>query len=78
MPKNIFAKFLLNRNNPVSTTIRELLKRFVPRRILEYISSKSLNKLILSQEDSDYMYNLVKEDILKTEKIIQKNLSIWK
>jgi hypothetical protein len=32
----------------------------------------------LSQEDSDYMYNLVKEDILKTEKILQKDLSIWK
>ena len=78
VPKNIFAKFLLNRNNTVSTTFRELLKQFVPRRVLEYISSKSLNKLILSQEDSDYVYNLVKEDILKTEKIIQKDLSSWK
>ena len=78
VPKNIFAKFLLNRNNTVSTTFRELLKQFVPRRVLEYISSKSLKKLILSQEDSDYVYNLVKEDILKTEKIIQKDLSSWK
>ena len=78
VPNNIFAKFILNRNNKFSTVLREVLKKYIPRNILESVSRKSLNKIILEQKDAHYFYSLVAHDIEKTEELINLDLTIWK
>ena len=78
IPNNIIAKFILNRNNKFSTAFREILKRYVSRKILEVVSQKSLNKISLAKKDADYFYHLVKKDIIKTEELTNLNLTIWK
>ena len=44
IPKNVIAKFLLNRNNKLATNTREFLKSVIPRSILEKVASRSLKK----------------------------------
>lgn len=78
LPNNPLAKFILNRNNKISTGIREVLKNITPRIILERVASKSLNKLHIKKTDEEYLKNYYRRDIQKLETLIEKDLSIWK
>lgn len=78
IPNNFLAKFILNRDNKFSTTLREILKKYIPRHILELVSRKSLNKITLEWKDANYLYHLVEKDILETEKLTNLDLTIWK
>jgi len=78
IPKNIFAKFLLSRNNMFSVIFREIMKIVIPRVLLEKVASKSLVKEVLSLEDQEYLKPYFDEDIGKLEKLIDRDLSIWK
>ena len=78
MPNNIFSKFLLSRNNIFSTVIRELMKRFIPRDLLEKVASKSLERMSILEKDEIALKTYFFNDICKLEKLINKDLSSWK
>ena len=77
-PNNIFSKFLLSRNNIFSTVIRELMKRFIPRNLLEKVASKSLERMSILEKDEIALKPYFFNDICKLEKLINKDLSSWK
>ena len=77
-PNNIFSKFLLSRNNIFSTVIRELMKRFIPRDLLEKVASKSLERMSILEKDEIALKTYFFNDICKLEKLINKDLSSWK
>lgn len=78
IPNNIFSRFLLSRNNILSTFIRELMKLIIPRFLLEKVAAKTLEKMPLSEEAKLYLNSYFLEDICKLEKLIKKDLSHWK
>ena len=77
-PNNLFSKFLLSRNNIFSTVIRELMKRFIPRDLLEKVASKSLERMSILEKDEIALKPYFFNDICKLEKLINKDLSSWK
>lgn len=79
IPNNIISKFLLSRDNKISTIIRDkILKKYVPRKLLEKIASSSLKKETIKESERNYLKSFFKNDIVKLEKLISKNLSQWK
>ena len=78
IPKNFLSNFLLSRNNIISTVIREIMKKLIPREILEKVASKSLEKVTISDEDAKDLKPYFYDDICKLEKLIKKDLSAWK
>ena len=78
IPNNFFSKFLLSRNNILSTVTRELMKKVIPRFLLEKVASKSLKKVIVSEEDVAYLKPYFYEDICNLEQLINRDLSDWK
>jgi len=77
-PNNLFSKFLLSRNNIFSTVIRELMKWFIPRNLLEKVASKSLERMSILEKDEIALKPYFFNDICKLEKLINKDLSSWK
>lgn len=77
VPKNLFAKYLLSRENTGSVFVREVLKKFVPRSILENVAKKSLQRMHISEEDKIYLTDYYSTDIGKLETLIGKYLSFW-
>ena len=78
IPNNFFSKFLLSRNNFFSAKIREVMKKIIPRKLLEKIASKSLKKVSISSEDITYLKPFFLKDICELEKLINRDLSNWK
>ena len=78
IPNNWISKFLLSRNNIVSTAIREIMKKLIPRNLLEKVASKSLDKAVISDKEIEYLKPYFYDDICKLEKLIDKDLSFWK
>lgn len=78
LPNNFISKFLLSRNNIISTTIRVGLKVMIPRRILEKVASRSLKKAVILEEDITYLKPYFYNDICNLERLINKDLSSWK
>ena len=78
IPSNLVSKFLLSRRNILSTSIREIMKRLIPRRLLERVASKSLVYQSISQDDKLRLKPYFYSDICKLEKLIERDLSSWK
>ena len=78
IPNNIFSRVLLSRNNIFSTFIRELMKKFIPRNLLEKVASKSLESMPILEKDEIALKPYFFNDICKLEKLINKDLSSWK
>ena len=51
IPNNPLSKFLLSRNNIISTGTREIMKKVIPRKILEKFASKTLAKITILDDD---------------------------
>lgn len=77
-PNNIFAKFLLRRDNMFSDYLREGTKKIFPRGVLERVSSSMISKKLILEKDEKYLRSYFKEDIEKLEQLLNKDLSIWK
>ncbi len=54
-PTNPIAKFLLSRDNKVSAGIREIMKKTIPRPILEKVASRSVKKMEMKDNDRQYL-----------------------
>ena len=78
IPKNRISKFLLSRSNIVSTIIREIMKKLIPRSLLQKVASKSLEKITILDDDITNLKPYFYDDICKLERLINKDLSSWK
>tara|TARA_B100001758_G_scaffold105218_1_gene90113 strand:+ start:27977 stop:28861 length:885 start_codon:yes stop_codon:yes gene_type:complete len=78
IPNNLVSRFLLSRNNGLSTTIREIMKKLMPRNLLEKVTNRSLTKHKISAKEIEFLKPYFHDDICKLEKIIGKDLSSWK
>ena len=54
------------------------MKKVIPRKTLERVASRSLEKVVISKEDLAYLKPYFAEDINKLEKLLNKDLSDWK
>ena len=77
-PSNWLTKFILSRDNNISTSIRELLKKAIPRTILEKLSKRSLKKIEMTEEDHFTLKEELTKDIIRTQNILKRNLEEWK
>lgn len=77
-PKNKFIGMLTDRNNKLFYTIRIFVMRIIPRKFLEKIASKLLKKDDLELKIKKDLIKYFESDILKTEKLINRNLSTWR
>jgi len=78
VPTNRLTKLILNRNNNFSTCIREWLKSNVSRSLLETVSNATLRNMSISAEDYRFLSENLKDEIARTETVIDRNLGIWK
>jgi hypothetical protein len=78
IPNYWFAKAILNRQSKASTYLREILKIFIPRDILEYIAKSNMKKIKISKTDFDYLNNYYSVEIDSLEKMFNKDLSDWR
>lgn len=78
VPNNPITKFLLSRQSNLSVWIRETLKRFVPRSVLELIARKTLVKVSITEEELRFLDDYFCDDIENLEKLLDKDLSTWK
>jgi len=78
IPNNFLSKFLLSRTNLFSTVIREVMKKIIPRFLLEKVASKSLKKVSILAEDVAYLKPFFLKDICELEQLINRDLSAWK
>lgn len=76
-PSNFLTKFVLNRESRISTISRELLKKIIPRLILEKYSNKHLNKTKIADKDYDYLESVLREDVVKLNNVISQDLYKW-
>jgi predicted AlkP superfamily pyrophosphatase or phosphodiesterase len=77
-PKNKFVAMLTDRNNKVAFKMRQMVLSILPRSILESIASKMLKKDDISMEAKEYLNTYFSNDILKLEKILNRNLNSWR
>jgi hypothetical protein len=61
----------------MTTLIRNGAINIIPRKYLERIAKKMFKKEELNQEIENKLINLFKEDIIKTQNLIDKDLSHW-
>lgn len=78
IPSNILFKFLLSRRFQFSVLLRELVKKYIPRQVLENISNIAMKKIKISEDEKKIAYNLLQHDISNLELLLDKDLSIWK
>ena len=76
--RNKIIGMLTSRNYTFTNFIREFVFKLIPRRILEKLASKLLQKDILEKETAQELRSFFLKDIEQVEKIIGKDLSTWK
>ncbi|MEC4894473.1 MAG: sulfotransferase [Oscillatoria sp. PMC 1051.18] len=81
LPKNQAVNQLLTKKNPVRSFAARLLKIFLPlstrQKIRESLVKKNIEKVKLSPEERKQMIEIYRSDILKLEKLIDRDLSAW-
>ena len=76
-PIGIF-KHLISRSNKSSAFIRSIILRTFPRPFLEKCSSRFLNKSDMAAEDRRYLADSYQADVKILERLIERDLSLWK
>ena len=77
VPNNFLARFLLSRNNSFSPYLRELLKKYVDRNLLEKISSAFFVRSEMNTSDKDYLCSYFANDVARLRKYISNDLDKW-
>lgn len=77
IPNNFFAKNILRRDKYSSTILREIIKNVFPRSLLEKLSTLSMNKFEISEEEYSYLKGQLISDIKKTEKVLGQKIRKW-
>jgi len=82
VPKNKFLHEFLRKPNAIKSTLRPLARLVLPdketrERFLRKLLQKNLKKPEMKPETRDYLKRLYKEDILKLQDLIKRDLSHW-
>jgi len=81
IPKNKFIHKFLKEPNILKSVVKPIIKTLVPkeerRKIIEKIKMKNLQKPQMKPETHEYLKNLYREDILKLQDLIKRDLSSW-
>jgi len=81
IPKNKFLHAFLTKPNLVKSAIKPLVKLFLPekrrRNFQNKLLQKNLKKPQIKPETREYLIELYKEDILKLQDLIKRDLSHW-
>jgi len=82
IPKNKFLHEFLRKPNAIKSTLRPLARLVLPdeetrERFLRKLLQKNLKKPEMKPETRDYLKRLYKEDILKLQDLIKRDLSHW-
>ncbi|MBX6422897.1 sulfotransferase [Thermosulfurimonas sp. F29] len=81
VPKNKFLHKLLVQPNPIIFPIKFVLKSMLPRDTRQRLRNKFLQKILkkpqMKPETREYLKQLYKEDILKLQELIKRDLSHW-
>ena len=81
IPKNKFIHKFLRKPNILKNIVKPVVKTLIPqgerRKIIEKIKMKNLQKPQMKPETREYLKNLYREDILKLQDLIKRDLSSW-
>jgi hypothetical protein len=78
IPKNQFLNLLLSNRNPVKMSIKPLLPKEIRQKIAKNIRDLNMvDKPLLSTDTRHSLIKIYREDILKLQDLIQKDLSSW-
>jgi Sulfotransferase family len=84
IPKNKLFNTILKKDNPLKSFVAKILKIFLPLEIRQKIrsslielNSKGKTDELLSPETHQQLLELYREDILKLQNLIQRDLSSW-
>lgn len=76
-PRSKIVSLLTSRNNPLIFRAREIALKFIPRRYLEKIASKLFKKDTIDSKVHQELKSFFKEDILKLETLVNRDLKNW-
>lgn len=77
-PKNKFVAILTDRNNKFFFNIRTIIIKTIPRSFLEKLASNLLKKDNLESNIKEDLLSFFESDILRLEKLINRNLDKWR
>jgi len=81
IPKNKFIYKFLREPNILKSMVKPVVKTLIPRgerrKLIEKIRMKNLQKPQMKPETREYLKNLYREDILKLQDLIKRDLSSW-
>ena len=81
IPKNKFIHKFLREQNILKSMVKPVVKTLIPykerRKVIEKIKMKNLQKPQMKPETREYLKNLYREDILKLQDLIKRDLSSW-
>lgn len=77
-PKNKIIGLLTNRESLLAYKIRSYVIKLFPRKVLERMASHSLKKETIIGSIMDELRDYFKEDIIALEKVIDRDLGLWK
>jgi len=81
VPKIKFLNEFLIKPNPIKSAIKPLVKLILPKetrqRLRNKLLQKNLEKPQMKPETREYLKKLYREDILKLQELIKKDLSHW-
>ena len=81
IPKNKFIHKFLKEPNILKSIVKPIIKTLIPqeerRKVIEKIKMKNLQKSQMKPETREYLKNLYRDDILKLQDLIKRDLSSW-
>lgn len=76
-PRSKIVSLLTSRKNPLIFRAREIALKLIPRRYLEKIASKLFKKDTIDSKVHLELKSFFKEDILKLETLVNRDLKSW-
>lgn len=77
-PKNKIIAKLADRKNPLIYFIRTTAFKLIPRKYFEKVAGNLFLKSEMLEKTKKYLHNYYEKDILNLEKLIKRDLSIWR
>jgi hypothetical protein len=77
-PKNKIIGLLTNRENHLAFRLRTLAMKLIPRFALEWIASRFFIKQSIEESHLDELREFFRKDIVALERLIDRDLSLWK
>ena len=76
-PRFRFINALVLDDNPVKSLLKLLLKKDLRNKIGKYMIKRNLKKVHMNSHTRKYLKNVYREDVLKLENLISRDLTGW-